>query len=395
MGALQGLKVLDVTQVLAGPYCGQLLADMGADVIKVEPPGTGDQSRKSLGLAVKGEDTAAFIAVNRNKRSFTVNLKDERGREIFYRLARDADVVIENFRPGVAQRLGIDYETLSRINPRIICASISGYGQSGPYRDRPAHDLIAQGFSGLMSVTGDPGGPPAKVGISIGDVSAGLFCAFGILAAVVARSRTGRGQYVDTSIFEGPLAMSVFESVELWALGRIPEPLGSTNRTSAPNQAFKAADGYLNICAANQRLWTRLCQVIKREDLLEDPRFGSNQDRMYHQHELAVEIETALANDTVESWLNRLLEVGVPAGPIYNYQQVFEDPHTLEREMVVEIDHPVEGKVKGIGIPIKLSETPGDIRRPAPLLGQHTEEILAELGFSSEEVSHLRGAGVV
>ena len=395
MSALRRLKVLDVTQVLAGPFCGQLLADMGADVIKIEPPGTGDQSRAALGFRMKGEDTAAFLAVNRNKRSVTLNLKTDEGREIFYRLVRDADVVIENFRPGVATRLGIDYGTLSAVNPRIVCASISGYGQTGPYANRPAHDLIAQGMTGLMSVTGEVGGPPAKVGISIADLSAGLFCAFGILAAVVAREETGRGQYVDTSIFEAPLALSVFETTELWGLGRVPQPLGSTNRTAAPNQAFKARDGYLNICAANQRLWSRLCSTIGRDALRDDPRFSTNDGRMRNRKELEAELEATLATRSAQEWVEALLEAGVPAGPIYDYAQVFADPHTHARQMMVEMDHPVEGRIKGLGIPVKLSETPGSVRRAAPLLAEHTDEVLAGLGYSDDEIQAFHDKGVV
>ncbi|TDE11830.1 CoA transferase [Jiangella asiatica] len=395
MPALDRVKVLDVTQVLAGPFCGQLLADMGADVTKIEPPGTGDQSRTALGFTMKGDDTAAFLAINRGKRSVTLNLKEDAGREIFHALARDADVVIENFRPGVARRLGIDYETLGAVNPRIICASISGYGQTGPYANRPAHDLIAQGMTGLMSVTGEPGGPPAKVGISIADLSAGLFCAFGILCAYVARERTGRGQYVDTSIFEAPLALSVFESSELWGLGRVPRPLGSTNRTAAPNQAFRARDGYLNICAANQRLWARLCAVLGRDDLVGDPRFATNDLRMTNRAELETELEATLADRDADEWVRLILDAGVPAGPILDYGQVFDDPHTHARDMVVEIEHPVEGLLRGLGIPVKLSDTPGAVQRPAPLLGEHTDEVLRGLGYSDADVARLRENGVV
>ena len=393
MSALRGLRVLDVTQVLAGPYCGQLLADMGADVIKVEPPETGDQSRRALGFSMKGDDTAAFLAVNRNKRSLTLNLKTDSGRDAFYRLVRGSDIVIENFRPGVAKRLGIDYESLSRVQPRIICASISGYGQDGPYSTRPAHDLIAQGMAGLMSVTGEPDGPPAKVGISIADLSAGLFCAYGVVCAVVARERTGRGQYVDTSIFEAPVAMAVFESTELWGLGRVPKPLGSTNRTAAPNQALRAKDGYINVCAANERLWHRLCEALGRNDLPADPRFVSNMDRMAHQSELADELEHTLAERSVEDWVDHLLAAGIPVGPILDYGQVFSDPHTAAREMVVEMDHPVEGRLKGLGIPVKLSDTPGSVHRAAPLLGADTDEILCEVGFSAEEISRMHQEG--
>lgn len=395
MSALRGITVLDVTQVLAGPYCGQLLADMGADVIKVEPPEVGDQSRRALGFSMKGTDTAAFLAVNRNKRSLTVNLKTEDGRKVFYRLVQQADVVLENFRPGVAKRLGIDYDTLRELNPRLIYASISGYGQTGPYAQRPAHDLIAQGMTGLMSVTGEPEGSPSKVGISIADLSAGLFCAYGILCAYIARLQTGEGQYVDTSIFEAPLALSVFESTELWGLGRIPRPLGTTNRTAAPNQAFKAQDGYLNICAANQRLWERLCGVLGRDDLAEDEHFRTNMDRMQNQKQLAEELEMTLAGGRAEEWVDRLLEAGVPCGPILDYQQVFDDPHTHARQMVVEMEHPVEGTIRGLGIPIKLSATPGSVRTAAPALGADTDDVLAALGYSSTEREELRERGAI
>jgi crotonobetainyl-CoA:carnitine CoA-transferase CaiB-like acyl-CoA transferase len=393
LSALQGLRVLDVTQVLAGPFCGQLLGDMGADVIKVEPPQTGDQSRRALGFSMKGDDTAAFLAVNRNKRSLTLNLKSDAGRDAFYRLAKQSDIVIENFRPGVAKRLGIDYESLSAVQPRIICASISGYGQDGPYSARPAHDLIAQGMAGLMSVTGEPDGPPAKVGISIADLSAGLFCAYGIVCAVVARERTGRGQYIDTSIFEAPVAMAVFESTELWGLGRVPKPLGSTNRTAAPNQALRARDGYINVCAANERLWRRLCEALGRNDLPCDPRFAQNMDRMAHQAELADELERTLSARDVADWVDHLLAAGIPVGPILDYGQVFSDPHTTARQMVVEMDHPVEGMLKGLGIPVKLSDTPGSVRTAAPLLGADTDGILGELGFSDAEISRMHDEG--
>jgi formyl-CoA transferase len=395
MLALEKLKVLDLTQVMAGPFCCQVLADMGADVTKIEPPETGDQTRRSLGFRMKGEDTAAFIAINRNKKSMTLNLKEDGAREIFYRLVREADVVVENFRPGVTTKLGVDYETLKGINPRIIYASVSGFGQTGPYATRPGYDLIAQGMSGVMSVTGEPGGAPAKCGVPIGDLSAGLFCAFGILAAYIAREETGRGQYVDTSLFEGPLAFSIWESAELWATGRIPQPFGSAHRLTAPYQALKTRDGYINIGANNQRLWARLCKAIGREELIEDERFATNADRMANRAELAGELEKTLEEKDTDEWMEILLEAGFPAAPIYNYKQVFEDPHTLAREMVVEMDHPVEGTVKGLGIPVKLSETPGKIRRPAPLLGEHTEETLMGLGYSKEEIADLRERRVI
>ena len=392
---LEKLKVLDLTQVMAGPFCCQVLADMGADVTKIEPPETGDQTRRAMGFRMKGEDTAAFLAINRNKKSMTLNLKEDEAREIFYRLVREADVVVENFRPGVTTKLGVDYETLKEINPRVIYASVSGFGQTGPYATRPGYDLIAQGMSGVMSVTGEPGGAPAKCGVPIGDLSAGLFCAFGILAAYIAREETGRGQYVDTSLFEGPLAFSIWETAELWATGRIPQPFGSAHRLTAPYQALRTRDGYINVGANNQRLWARLCKAIGREELIEDERFETNPDRMTNRAELAEELERTLEEKDTDEWMEILLEAGFPAAPIYNYKQVFEDPHTHAREMMVEVEHPVEGTVKVLGIPVKLSETPGKIRRPAPLLGEQTEETLMDLGYSKEEIADLRERKVI
>ena len=261
--ALADIRVLELTQVMAGPFCGQVLADMGADVIKVEPPG-GDSTRRSLGFRMGGDDTAAFLAVNRNKRSLTLDLKNDAHRAAFHRLARDADVVLENNRPGVAARLGVDYETLRELNPRLVYASISGFGQTGPYAQRPGYDLIAQGLAGVMSVTGEPDGDPVKCGIPIGDLSAGLFCAVGILSALHARERTGRGQYVDTSLFEGALALSIWESAELWATGRVPGKLGSAHRLTAPYQALRTRDGYITVGGNTQKLFERLCAVLGR-----------------------------------------------------------------------------------------------------------------------------------
>jgi crotonobetainyl-CoA:carnitine CoA-transferase CaiB-like acyl-CoA transferase len=388
-GALDGLRVLELTHVMAGPFCGQVLADMGADVVKIEPPEGGDTTRRALGFRMRGEDTAAFLAVNRNKRSLALDLKDERHRAAFHRLAGGADVVLENYRPGVAARLGADWETLRELNPRLVHASVSGFGQTGPYAMRPGFDLIAQGMAGVMSVTGEPGGEPVKCGIPISDLAAGLFCAVGILSALAARERTGRGQRVDTSLFEGALALSIWEAAELWATGRVPQPLGSAHRLTAPYQALRTRDGHITVGANNPRLWERLCAALGRTDLPDDPRFATNDARMEHRAELEEELESALAARDTDAWVEALLDAGVPCGPIHDYKQVFEDPHTQARAMEVQLEHPVEGTIRALGIPVKLSETPGTIRRPAPLLGQHSEEVLREAGFSGEEIAAL------
>lgn len=392
--ALESLTVVDLTQVMAGPFCCQLLGDLGANVIKVEPP-AGDATREATGNRLPHGESSAFLAVNRNKRSIAIDLRTPGGQAAFRRLAAGADVVVESFRPGVATRLGVDYESLRQDNDSLIYASISGFGQTGPYAARPGYDLIAQAMSGVMSVTGEPGGPPTKSGLPIADLSAGLLCAVGILSACLARTITGRGQAVDTSLYDAALAMSVWETAELWATGRPPQRLGSAHRVNSPYDAFPTRDGYLTIGANNARLWERLCAVLDRPDLLADPRFASNDDRVRNRMALKEELGGTLSTKDTEEWVELLLGAGVPAGPIRDYQQSCADPHTLAREMVVELDHPVEGRVRALGIPVKLSETKGSIRRVPPALGQHTDEILRAAGFSDTEIATLRADGTV
>lgn len=380
---LAGLKVLDLSQVMAGPFCCMLLGDMGADVIKVEPPSTGDQTRKSMGFRMKGEDSPGFLALNRNKRSITLNLKSGAGRKVLHRLAETADIVVENSRPGVSRKLAADYETLARINPRLIYASISGFGQTGPWSQRPGFDLIAQAMSGVISAMGIPGAEPVKSGVPIGDLGAGLFATYAILSAVIGRQKSDRGQYIDTSLFDAAVALSVWETTELWATGRPPQPLGTANRMSAPYQAFAARDGYFVVGAANQRLWLKFCSVIGRPEMLEDSRFLENTDRILHKDELAAELRPLFLERPVSDWVDAFLAAGVPAGPINDYRQALENDHARARSSTIEIEHPVEGRFKALGFPAKMSETPARVRLPPPLLGEHTEEILGELGWTA------------
>lgn len=390
---LARLKVLDVSQVMAGPFCCMLLGDMGADVIKVEPPGSGDQTRRAMGFRLKGADSGGFLALNRNKRSIEVDLKNEAGRDVFYELVRSADILVENYRPGVTARLKIDYPTLKAINPRLIYASISGFGQTGPWAQRPGFDLIAQAMSGIMSGTGYPGLPPVKNSIPIADLGSGLLALYGILSAVVGREHSGEGQFIDASLFETAIGLSIWETAEYWGTGRVPGPIGSANRMSAPYQAVRAADGYLVIGAANQKLWISLCEVIGRQELIEDPRFLDNTARLRNREALIEEIEKSFAARSSEDWAEALLAAGVPAAPIYDYEQALQSEQASARDMVMEIDHPVEGTIKALGFPVKMSATPQEVRHPPPLLGQHTEAILAELGFDSEKIRVLRGEG--
>jgi formyl-CoA transferase len=326
-------------------------------------------------LKLKGDDRAPFMALNRNKRSVVLDLKLPDDLQQLHALVRDADVFVENFRPGVAAKLGIGYDALNAINPHLVYASISGFGQTGPYAERPGFDLIAQGMSGIMSVTGAPGGEPVKCGVPVSDLAAGLYAATAILAALHARERTGEGQWVETSLFESALGLSVWEATEFFATGETPAALGSAHRLSAPYQAFRARDGWLTIAALTPAHWERLCAVLDRPLLASDPRFATNADRMAHRNALADEIQRALTSGTVAEWVSRLLGEGIPAGPLYDYAQVFADPHVAARRMVETIEHPVEGTVRTLGFPIKMTGTPPAVRLPPPLLGQHTDAV--------------------
>jgi len=310
---LSRIRVLDVSQIMAGPFCCMLLGDMGADVIKVETPKVGDQTRRAMGFRLKGEDSAGFLALNRNKRSVEIDLKNPQGLQAFYDLVRTADVLVENNRPGVAARLKIDFDTLHGINPRLVYASISGFGQTGPWSRRPGLDLIAQASSGVMSVMGEPGAPPVKSSVPIADLGAALFAAYAVLSAVIGRETTGLGQYIDASLLETAMGLSIWETAELWGTGEVPKPLGSANRMSAPYQAVRAADRYLVIGAANPKLWTALCMVIGRPDLLGDPRFTDNVARIRNRAELIPLLEQELARRTADEWVEMLLAAGVPA----------------------------------------------------------------------------------
>ena len=390
---LSHLKVLDVSQVMAGPFCCMLLGDMGADVVKVEPPRTGDQTRRAMGFRLKGSDSGGFLALNRNKRSIEIDLKSEAGRGAFYELVRGADVLVENNRPGVAARLKIDYDTLKAINPRLVYASISGFGQTGPWSRRPGFDLIAQAMTGIMSVTGHPGMPPAKSSVPVGDLGAGLFAAYAVLSAVQGRERSGQGQYVDVSLFESALSLSIWEVAEFWGTQKVPSPIGSANRMSAPYQAFRAADRHFVFGAANQKLWTALCGVLQRPDLLADERFATNTDRLRHRAALVEALEPTLASRTADEWIDALLEAGVPAAPILSYDEALVSEQAQARNMVLEMEHPVEGTIRQLGFPVKLHGTPQQLRRPPPLLGQHTDEVMREAGCDAAAIERLRAAG--
>jgi crotonobetainyl-CoA:carnitine CoA-transferase CaiB-like acyl-CoA transferase len=393
-GALRDLLVLDLTRILSGPFATMTLADLGADVVKVEQPGQGDDTRQ-WGPPFQGEEAAYFLSVNRNKRSLAVDLKSPEGLAAVRRLALTADVLVENFRPGTADRLGLGYEELSRENPGLVYASISGYGQTGPDSRRPGYDAIAQARSGIMSVTGEANGPPVRVGVSSSDLVAGMWATIGILAALHEKQRSGRGQWVDISLLDGSVSWLTYVASGYFASGEIPRRYGSAHPTIAPYQAFATADGFVMVAVGNDGLWRRFASALQRDDLEADERFQTNPSRVAHRDALIPLIEVTMLSRTTDEWVRVLDGAGVPVGPIQTVDQALSDPQVIARGMVAEVQHPTAGPMRVVGCPIRLTRTPASVRTAPPLLGQHTDDILAGLGLSGSEIAELREAGAV
>lgn len=393
-GPLAGLQVLELAQIMAGPTCGSLLADLGAEVIKIEKLPGGDDTRRYAEPSVNGE-SAAFMMMNRNKRSVAIDLKTQGGRAVLRRLAARADVLTENYRRGALDKLGLGYDAMRALNPALIYCSISGYGRSGPAADKGGFDLIAQGVSGLMSVTGEPGRAPAKVGAPVTDLNAGILAALGVVSAYVHRLKTGQGQWVDTSLMEAGIHLTAWQAAIFFATDVAPGPGGSAHPLTAPYQAFPTADGWINIGGANQSNWERIARLLDLAALIDDPRFASNTARMANREALVALLGERLRQRGTAEWLVALDAAGIPAGPINDIAQMAADPQTLAREMVVTLEHPLAGRTRALGLPIKFSDTPGGIRRPAPLLGQHTREVLREHGYADAEIEALAADGAV
>ena len=384
--SLKGIRVLELAQIMAGPTCGLLLADLGAEVIKIEKTPFGDDTRNFLPPDIKGE-SAAFMMMNRNKKGIVLNLKDKDGIEIFKRMIKNSDVVLENFRKGTLDKLGVGYDVISKINPKIILCEISGYGRTGPYADKGGFDLVAQGMSGLMSITGESKEkPPMKVGAPITDITAGLLAASGILAAIIHRNKTGEGQKVDTSLFEAGIVHTYWQSAIAGATGESPGPLGSAHPLTAPYQAFKTKDKWITIGASNQNTWLKLIKAIDREDLQENEKFSSNLNRKKNLTELVEILTTVLSKKTSSEWLKIFDDNGFPCGPINSITDMFEDPQTIDRQMILEVDNKRAGKSKAIGMPIKFSKSKTEKSKGAPNLGEHTKEIMINFGYKEKEI---------
>lgn len=392
---LQNIHVLDLTRVLAGPYCTMLLGDMGAEVIKVEEPGRGDDTR-AFGPPFVGGEAAYYLSVNRNKKSLTLNLKAPEARRILQRLVRWADVLVENFRPGTMERMGLGYQTVKAWNRRLIYCSISGFGESGPDAGRAGYDLIVQGESGLMDLTGDPNGPPFKVGTAVGDLVSGIMAAHAIVLALYARNRTGAGQQVEIAMLDVVTGLLAYNAGIYFATGQSPTRRGNQHPTIVPYETFKTSDGWLNIGAANDSLWARYCQVIERPDLRDDPRFATAPKRVEHRNELIPILNEVMAKRSRKEWTARLDAAGIPCGQIRTVGEVLTSPHLKARGMIVSLPHPTAGSVTVTGIPLGLKGTPGAIRTAPPLLGQHTEELLTRIaGCRPSAIARLRQAGVI
>jgi formyl-CoA transferase len=391
---LDGVRVVDLTRVLAGPYCTMMLADMGADVIKVEIPGRGDDSR-AWGPPWAGTESAYYLSANRNKRSITLNFRTEGGRRVLLDLVRRADVFVENFIPGSLDRLGLGYEDLKKVNPGLVYCSVSGYGYDGPYATRPGYDFIAQAEGGIMSVTGEPEGPPMKVGVAIADITTGMFAAAAILAALRHRDRTGQGQRVEVSLLESVVGWLANVAMNYLVSGELPRRYGNAHPNVVPYQPFATSDGWVAIGVGNDAQFRRFCDVIGRPELADDPRFRTNSDRVINRDVLIPILEEIFKSRTTDEWIEALTAAELPCGPINTLDRVFRHPQVLHRRMVEEIDHPTAGRIKLVGIPYKFSATPLAIRRHPPTLGEHTEEVLRELGYSEAEVAALRAEGAI
>ena len=391
---LAGINVLDSSHVQSGPICSAMLGDMGAEVIKIENFPEGDASRRFDPKV--NDESYCFAVLNRNKKSLGLNLKDARGKEIFMKLAAKADIITENFRPGVVKKLGIGYDTVSKFNPGVIYASMSGFGQTGPYGPKGGFDIVAQGMSGIMMMTGYPGGRPAKVGIAMNDIASGVTALYGILGAYIGKLRHGKGQYLETSLLEAGLAWTHWESGAYFGSGELPAATGTRHRRSTPYQAYKTKDGYVTVGANNNKLWTNFCTITcNKPEWLTDPRFKDLPSRLKNIDELEKEIEAVFATQPTAHWVEKLDAAAVPGGPVYTYDQILADPHIKARKMVVEMDHPKIGRMKTLGLPVKSTGELTSIRTAAPWLGQHSEEALRGLGLGAAEIDALFEAGVV
>lgn len=393
-GPLEGIKVLELSRTLAGPFCSMQLADMGAEVLKVEQPGIGDETRSYIPPAINGESTY-FMSLNKNKKAITLNLKSEEGQQIVKQLVAEADVLIENFRNGTMEKFGLGYEVLKEINPRLVYCAVSGFGRTGPMKDEPAYDLLMQGFGGLMSVTGEAEGAPVKVGFSVVDLATGLYASLGVVLALFSRQTTGKGQYVESSLLDTVVSLSNYLGQSVLNTGNVPKRMGSAHPNLVPYQAFETKDGYVIIAVPNDGLWRKMCDALDLTHLKDHPKYAVNVNRVAHREELVGILTEYTKEKESAEIIEKLKSAGVPSGPINDLSQLFAHPQLQSREMIQEVDHPTIGLLKMIGVPIKLSETPGSVRKAPPLLGENNENVLADLGYSTEEIANFKEKGII